>query len=434
MPTTYEVCLEPDPAILAEFDPWLETHVREMLRLPGFTGASIHRAEEPGTGRPQRVVRYRVEDRDALERYFREHATAMRAAGLERFGDRFTATRRVIDEGEEPGRQAPEACANCGAPLRGQYCSMCGQRARVRMITLWELLQDAGDLLASLDSRLWRTLGLLFFRPGRLTLDYLQGRRARYVAPFRLFIASSLIFFFLAGIETRFDLGDGGPVINGDPAPVSDPATPAAEPDAEPDTAPDAAPDTVPEPDARSGIFLDEDMTLIDEECRVDYENVPAWLSRVLPAERAQQICLRIKADRGQTYLKALMSNLPAMMFFFMPVMALLMKLAYPLSGRYYAEHLLFLVHYHSFFYLSNTLLVVVWWAAEFAAGGSMLATLLTTAVWIYLPVYLFRAMRRVYGQGFLATAFKYILLTTAYFTCLVLTFIGLITYTALTL
>jgi hypothetical protein len=48
--------------------------------------------------------------------------------------------------------------------------------------------------------------------------------------------------------------------------------------------------------------------------------------------------------------------------------------------------------------------------------------------------VYLFRAMRRVYGQGFLATAFKYILLTAAYFTCLVLTFIGLITYTALTL
>jgi hypothetical protein len=426
VPTTYEVCLEPDPAILAEFDPWLETHVREMLRLPGFTGASIHRAEEPGTGRPQRVVRYRVHDRAALERYFREQAATMRAAGLERFGDRFTATRRVIEAGAEAGAEPPETCANCGAPLRGQYCSMCGQRARVRMITLWELLQDAGDLLASLDSRLWRTLGLLFFRPGRLTLDYLQGRRARYVAPFRLFIAASLIFFFLAGIEARFDLGDGGPVIRGDPAPVSEPAPPVAEPD--------AAPADVPEPAGRSGIFVNDDMTLIDEECRVDYTNVPAWLSRLLPAERAQQICLRIKADRGQTYLKALMSNLPAMMFFFMPVMALLMKLAYPLSGRYYAEHLLFLVHYHSFFYLSNTILVVAWWAADFAAGGSTLATLLTTVVWIYLPVYLFRAMRRVYGQGFLATAFKYILLTAAYFTCLVLTFIGLITYTALTL
>lgn len=419
MPTTYEVSLEPDPDILAEFDPWLEVHVAEMLRLPGFTGASVHRAEEPGSGRPQRVVRYRVEDRNSLERYFREHAPRMRAAGLERFGDRFTATRRVIEDGEEAGAVAREPCANCGAPLRGQYCSMCGQRSRVRMITLWELLQDAGDLLASLDSRLWKTLGLLFFRPGRLTLDYLQGRRARYVAPFRLFIASSLIFFFVAGIETRFDIAEDEPAVLVDPTPVAEPAVREAEPDAE---------------RTRPGVVVTDGFTLIDDDCLVDYTRVPDWLSRILPAERAQKICLSIKADRGQTYLKALMSNLPAMMFFFMPVMALLMKLAYPLSGRYYAEHLLFLVHYHSFFYLSNTLLVSAWWVVDFSPAGSTPAKLLTAAIWIYLPVYLFRAMRRVYGQGFLATAFKYVLLATAYFVCLVLTFLGLIAYTALTL
>jgi hypothetical protein len=71
------------------------------------------------------------------------------------------------------------------------------------MITFWELLKDAGDLLASLDSRIWRTLGLLLFRPGRLTLDYLQGKRARFVPPVRLFIASSIVFFFIATLNAR---------------------------------------------------------------------------------------------------------------------------------------------------------------------------------------------------------------------------------------
>jgi len=42
----YEVTLEPDRAILGDFEAWLEYHVDEMLELPGFTGATIHKAED----------------------------------------------------------------------------------------------------------------------------------------------------------------------------------------------------------------------------------------------------------------------------------------------------------------------------------------------------------------------------------------------------
>jgi hypothetical protein len=211
--TAYEVALEPDADVLGEFEAWLEYHVDEMLALPGFTGASIHKAEDPESGAALRIVRYELADRAALERYFEEFAPRMRAEGIARFGGRFRASRRIVHEGRDAALTDARPCPNCNELLWGQYCASCGQRARVRMITFWELLKDAGDLLASLDSRIWRTLGLLMFRPGRLTLDYLQGKRARFVPPVRLFIASSIVFFFIATLNTRFDWGPDSAVV-----------------------------------------------------------------------------------------------------------------------------------------------------------------------------------------------------------------------------
>lgn len=414
---TYEVSLQPEPEILAEFEAWLEVHVDEMLALPGFTGASIHKARDPDSGHALRVVRYGLQDQAALDRYLADHAPRMRAEGLARFGDRFRASRRVVEEGRDAALTDARPCPNCSELLWGQYCATCGQRARVRMITFWELLRDAGELLATLDSRLWKTLGLLLFRPGRLTIDYLQGKRARYVPPMRLFIASTLVFFFIATLNTRFDFGPEGAILIG---PGS-----GTQPD-------DAKP--VESRQSRGGVANGRSGIKVDDDCQVDYSGAPAWLPKILSQERAEEVCLRIKADHGRSFLQALMSNIPAMMFLFLPLMAAVMKLLYPLSGRYYAEHLLFLVHYHSFFFMLNIGLIAIRWSAELAAPGRIPLTPLTLVAFVYLPVYLFRAMRKVYGQGFWATAFKYVSLGMAYFLALLITFMGLLVYTAATL
>ena len=82
----------------------------------------------------------------------------------------------------------------------GQYCGNCGQRARSRLISIWELTQEAfGDLL-ELDSRLWRTLiPLVAFEAGQThTRDYLEGRRARFMPPFRTYLVLSIFFFLIA--------------------------------------------------------------------------------------------------------------------------------------------------------------------------------------------------------------------------------------------
>ena len=418
---TYEVALEPEPEILGEFEAWLEYHMDDMLALPGFTGASIHKAENPDTGAQLRVVRYELEDRAALQRYLEEHAPRMRAEGLAKFGDRFRASRRIVLEGRDAALTDARPCPNCSELLWGQYCASCGQRARVRMITFWELVKEAGDLLASLDSRIWRTLGLLMFRPGRLTLDYLQGKRARFVPPMRLFIAATLVFFFIATLNAKFDFGDGGDIVIG----AQDGWSDAVE-ERPGESVGEIVPPRTPEVQL-GGLHF-------DNACNVDYTGVPEWLARLVPPERAVEICERITVDRGRSFARALLANVPAMMFLFLPLMALFMKLAYPLSGRYYAEHLLFLVHFHSFFFLLNIAVMVMRWGVELAAPGFAPLGALTAAAYIYLPLYLFRAMRVVYGQGFLATFFKYMLIGFAYLFALIATFIGLLLYTAVTL
>ncbi len=70
-----------------------------------------------------------------------------------------------------------EACRNCGATLYVEYCDACGQ-ARVGWVHhLRELGADFVDGVFDIDRRFLRTLATLFFRPGRMTVEYLAGAR-----------------------------------------------------------------------------------------------------------------------------------------------------------------------------------------------------------------------------------------------------------------
>jgi Domain of unknown function (DUF4286) len=94
----YEVNLSVREHIYADYRVWLAAHVEEMLALPGFTAAEILEQREPPAPAGMRVVtvHYRLIDEAALGRYLAEHAPRMREAGVRRFGDAFTATRRVL--------------------------------------------------------------------------------------------------------------------------------------------------------------------------------------------------------------------------------------------------------------------------------------------------------------------------------------------------
>jgi hypothetical protein len=90
----------------------------------------------------------------------------------------------------------PAACANCGHLLYGRYCSQCGQSSDLRHRSIVHLIWEAFESLLHLDGRLWRTVPALFFRPGTLARDYLEGRLARHVPPFRMFLVALVIVVF----------------------------------------------------------------------------------------------------------------------------------------------------------------------------------------------------------------------------------------------
>jgi hypothetical protein len=94
----YEVNLDLEAAIRADYLAWLEAHVAEILALPGFTAAQILEVTEPAAapGRASLCVQYRLTGQDALDVYLAEQAPRLRAEGMARFGGRFTASRRVL--------------------------------------------------------------------------------------------------------------------------------------------------------------------------------------------------------------------------------------------------------------------------------------------------------------------------------------------------
>ena len=87
-------------------------------------------------------------------------------------------------------------CTNCGEELRGEFCHGCGQKRFVESDRRFgHLLQQFIASATDLDGRIWRTIRALLFRPGLLSREYFDGRRAKWVSPVPLFLAISVIYF-----------------------------------------------------------------------------------------------------------------------------------------------------------------------------------------------------------------------------------------------
>ena len=378
-------------------------------------------------------------------------------------------------------------CLNCGTQLTGQYCGQCGQRALSRFISIWELLRDAFGDLFELDSRLWRTLAPLLARPGLLTKDYLEGRRARYMPPFRMYLVLSLLFFVVAFFDPRDELAI---FYEPAPEPTAEIQTPPGmsqeevdaklaeareegrraiqelidegilDPKAMPrglreqlapadkSAAPDEGPDgearpkeSTDEGDSNDGINVTFDgggenddaiVTFDDDEllgdCTLDSFDMgdsPEWLKRRMTKERLKDVCERLKSAGLKGLKNAVLENIPAALIILLPIMAFVLKLLYPLSRRYYVEHLLFFVHFHAFFFLIMSLQILLTRLGAWIGFLDPVVTLVTVAATFYIPVYLFLAMRRVYAQGRAVTVLKYVPLTISYLVGLTLMMLG---------
>src|SRR5688572_15157230 len=103
---------------------------------------------------------------------------------------------------------SPESgfCHNCGIRLTGRFCAACGQRAVPLGVTVHDFFHEFIHETLHVDGRIVQSIRRLVLSPGFLTREYLQGRRARWISPIRLYLIFSVVFFALSAL-TGFDVG-----------------------------------------------------------------------------------------------------------------------------------------------------------------------------------------------------------------------------------
>lgn len=110
------------------------------------------------------------------------------------FWSRFKADGKSAHALPPPGTR----CLNCETELTGRYCHECGQEYADQHRSILHLTWETIESMFHVDGRLWRTLPRLFFKPGELSKEYFEGKRARHVPPFRTFLVSLLLFILAA--------------------------------------------------------------------------------------------------------------------------------------------------------------------------------------------------------------------------------------------
>ena len=305
-------------------------------------------------------------------------------------------------------------CENCGTALSGRYCSQCGQAAVDYHRSFGSLLADAADAFFNFDERFLKTFGLLLFKPWRLTIEFIEGKRARHVHPLRVYLIASVTFFLVINLLSRNTHLEGKS--KGDHAAIifdqeSSSPTPGASPSPIPGLPEDLiSPVPVPEVSPKPKEIFDE----IEKETHP--KGVGKWLE-----ERAKDK-LGPTGDRGDLFLKALIQNLAPMVLCCIPLFALVLKILYMFKRRYYIEHLVFALHTHAFVFLSTVVIIGIGFLLAWKAPPAftpLVCVLLGLSVLIQLQI----AIRKVYRQNWFATVFKFILGSMIYFVLLCIAF-----------
>jgi hypothetical protein len=354
-------------------------------------------------------------------------------------------------------------CENCDTPLRGPYCSACGQAAIDYRRSFRHVLVDVLDSFLNWDSKFIATIGWLIVRPWHLTNSFLVGRRVRYVHPLRLYLLASILFFFAVTY--------GAKSLKLDPLNLSSRARAEIMEDIKREDLP-------PEVRARIEGALKIEALPAEERAKMEAElkrpDLPAeeraridkalkddsWPPEVLaemkealkrkdlsPAMRSKMegalekasgnkpvtlfkvdgdddkkpknsfekwMETRAKEKFGehgtnvQLFLITLIRNLPYMVLACIPLFAFVLKILYIRKRVYYIDHLVYALHIHTFAYVGIMVIVGATIGLNRIAPG--LAGWIIGLLWLAFVVQIFLSIRRVYRQGWFFSTFKFFL------------------------
>ncbi|WP_242670054.1 DUF3667 domain-containing protein [Gramella sp. KN1008] len=332
-----------------------------------------------------------------------------------------------------------DECLNCGHPLEltDRFCARCGQMNSTKKLSFNDFFSEFFSGVFAYDSRFQRTLRVLLFKPGKISKDYISGRRMFYANPFRFYLSTSIVFFLIFGFS--FDFGEDFESLNAsnrDTNPgVIIPQPPQAGLDSinkiitdrqigldsiKLDTNPKSYKDkyvSQQEIDTMSNLSA---LVKKSELYYAFYDETEIRSSRIAMdslqhAQTGYNHWLYKKAvDVGtfrqnpRLFVDYFVSKLPFIIFFYLPVFALFIWLLYLRRPFNYMEHLIFAFHIQTMFFVLYGLALLI----DMIVNSNWV---MTTANFVFL-FYLYKGMRNFYGQGRVKTILKFLLLNLIFF------------------
>ena len=323
-------------------------------------------------------------------------------------------------------------CLNCYHPLdiSDEYCPNCGQLNCSKKLAFNDFFNEFFAGIFAYDSRFYRTLGVLLFKPGKISKDYIEGKRVRYANPYRFYLSASIIFFLLWStthkVEAPIKLD---PDLTTEQRREADSLL-ALQREANPELSVilpsiDTPIDTittvtyVPEKDLDTMDYLNARIkqwqVFSDHYKSTEMRNPEAALDSLNYSQtgfnqwfyRKTVDAERFSSD-SDLFWNYFYSKLPFIIFFYLPVFALFIWLLYLRRPFTYMEHLIFTFHNQT-----------TWFVLFGIAVGFNSIFNNSTATWIATPLfafYLYKAFRRFYGQGRVKTLLKFIIINIIFF------------------
>ena len=297
-------------------------------------------------------------------------------------------------------------CKNCsyvfaeGQP--DEFCPQCGQENNERIVSMRRFLKDFINQYLVVDSTMLVTIGTLLFSPGKLSLAYSQGRIATYLIPFRLYFIISLVYFSIFSAKL-LSLVDNTPAMKV----LSDLEKPFTNDQGVEVNLKDSIVQELKEDQSGSFHFLENEVPIdrvfaladkYDAKTTMDTlkKEYSFFKNNPVASIITKQI-VKLYQSQGKDFVNYFIGMIPIMMLLMMPLLALIFKLLYIRSKRYFVEHLTFFLHLHAFLYLLLVVYMLIWgFDGKWLPWLSVISTL-----------YLMLSAKKMYGQGWFKTILK---------------------------
>lgn len=343
-------------------------------------------------------------------------------------------------------------CLNCGHHVEENYCPHCGQENIELKEDAWHMIIHSISDYFHFENKFFGTVKPLLLKPGKLTVDYVAGKRASFLHPIKLYIFISIVFFItiFSGKTTENQKGvsnkrtdtektDNNLFVTADINTVNRVLNNLSFSDEQKDSIINKARNDIKENGiAKVNLAIKKlgknHVSLFNKLGGKTIEEYEKKQLALPPKERDNFIVHYFKKKEiefnqyenpTQKIQQEILKNIPKMMFVLLPLFALILKLVYSKKKKYYFEHLIYSFHTHSALFLAITITTLLKHVNSYFSSVIDHRWLSLLCI-IYIIWYIYKSLGTFYDSKRWATALNFLILNLCYGFLLTLCFLGI--------